>query len=136
MATSFVIDVPLRIVFSKATGVFTSREAIWHRETLAATTGFDPAFDHWVDLREAQIGMTIDEVRDFAFKSVFSSTTKRAFLLSAGMDDYLVNLFDIYREVKGEKGIRVFQEPSRALTWLNLTSEPSAEMYARGFHSS
>jgi hypothetical protein len=135
MPVTIIIDASLRMVFSKATGVFTYRDALWHIDALSVSASFDRTFNQWVDIREAKIGMTVDEVRNFAFKSVFSPTTKRAFLLTAGMDDYLVSLFDIYREVQGENGIRVFQEASRALAWLNLTEEPSAAMYSRGLHS-
>jgi hypothetical protein len=63
-------------------------------------------------------GLTGEDVRELASKTVFSPQSRRAFLVSGDLAFGLARMFEILRDAKGEFGIRVFREKEDTLNWV------------------
>jgi len=57
-------------------------------------------------------------VRQFAQRSIFSSRSRRAFVVKDDLQFGLARMFEIHRDLNGETGIRVFRTLDEALDWI------------------
>lgn len=132
MPADFHIDTRLRMVFSKATGVFGLPEARGHMNRLAVHPDFRPEFNQLFDFREIMtVALRAEDVRNLAKRAVFSTSSRRAFFVSDNVSFGMSRIFGTYRELAGESGIRIFTEMSEALTWLGLSGEPEIGLFSR-----
>jgi hypothetical protein len=96
-----------------------------HQKRLAKDKDFDPKFSQLLDfLQVTEIKFTPEDVRALAIANVFSPTSRRAVLVKDSLAFGLARVFQTHRELKGESGIRVFQELDEAVEWL-LAENPA-----------
>jgi len=133
MPADFIIDVQHRLVFSKGEGVFTHADFMEHMARLRRDPRFEPEFDQFVDCRALTLQLTSEEISDLASRSVFSSRSRRAFVVASSLQFGLSRMFAAYREEKGHQVTMVFRELSEALAWLKLPPDwkpPAADASA------
>lgn len=124
MPADFIVDVPLRTVFSSASGVVFAADIQSHMDRLSRHPDFHPEFNQILDMRRVtEFKLSSEELRDFAQRSIFSSTSKRSFLVATELHFGLARMFEAYRQVAGEKGIKVVSDLNEARLWVGLPPE-------------
>jgi hypothetical protein len=132
MPADFFIDGKLGVVFSKAWGILNKADGYEHMDRLVGHPEFDPKFRQLFDFREViEVDLTGDEIRILAKRNIFQAPSRRAFVVRSKLHFGLARMFEIYREVAGEEGIMVFAEMQEAVSWLGLSAEPEARLFAR-----
>ena len=81
----------------------------------------DPSFAEIADFTEVtKLDLSGDDVRQIARKSVFSLSSRRAFVVPENSAIFeLVRMYEILRELEGETGIRIFHTLDEALNWVS-----------------
>jgi hypothetical protein len=119
MAAFYKIDKERRLVMSTGTGVLTLADLLAHQEKLLADTDFSPDFSQLWDLTHVtEVELTSKDVHRLAQRSIFSPDSRRAILASRDLVFGLARTFEIYRDILGENGIRVFRNLDDALEWV------------------
>src|SRR5437879_3373414 len=119
MPAEYQIDLPRRLVLSRAWGEATSADFIAHGHRLLADPGFSPDFRQLWDLTELKQSHTdFSQLAEMAKMAVFAPTSRRAFLAPVDVAFGVARMFQMLRETKGETGIRVFRDRAEALHWL------------------
>jgi len=119
MPSSYKIDKSRRLVSSEASGLVTMADLMAHQDKLASDPDFAADYSQLYDLtRVSTVNLTTNELRRLAQRSVFLPTTRRAMLVSTDLVFGLARMFEIYREILGETGIRVFRDHDEALAWV------------------
>ena len=119
MPASYKIDKERRLVMSSASGVFSMADARSHTEKLSKDPDFDPSFSQIADFTQVtRIELSPDDVRILAQRSLFSPNSRRAFIVPNELAYGLARMFEILRELAGEKGIGVFRTLEEALDWV------------------
>lgn len=121
----YKIDKARRIVLTTGAGVLTKKDIAEHQNRLVKDADFDPESAQLLDfLQVTKIELTPADVRELAERSVFSPRSRRAVLVKDDLAFGFARLFQTYRELKGEEGIRVFRELDDALAWLLEKNPP------------
>jgi hypothetical protein len=108
-----------RLVMSTVSGVVTIADALAHRENLRKHPDFDPSFSQLVDLSNvAKIEFSREDVEKFAQATIFLLNSRRAAVATADLAYGLARMFAMFRESKGEEGLRVFRTLDEALEWV------------------
>lgn len=124
MPASYQIDKKRRLVISKATGVITLADGVVHQKQLLADADFDPSFSQLADLTEVtKWDVQVEDLRQLAEKSIFSPMSRRAFVVGSEEAFGLFRMFETFREMAGEQGIRVFRQREEALRWVMSSPE-------------
>lgn len=119
MPAFYKIDRENRLVMSIASGTITMAEALDHHQKLRSDPDFDPAFSQLLDVSHVtKIELTTEDVRRLAQAAMFSSTSRRAILVSSDTAFGLARMFEILRESAGDTGIEVFRDLDEALDWV------------------
>jgi len=119
MAASYKIDKERRLVMSTGSGVLTLADLLAHQEKLLADPDFSPDFSQLWDLTNiTEVELTSKDVHRLAQRSIFSPDSRRAILVSRDLVFGLARMFEIYRDILGESGIRVFRNLDDALEWV------------------
>jgi hypothetical protein len=119
MAASYKIDKERRLVMSTGSGVLTLADLLAHQEKLLADPDFSPDFSQLWDLTNiTEVELTSKDVHRLAQRSIFSPDSRRAILVSRDLVFGLARMFEIYRDILGENGIRVFRNLDDALEWV------------------
>jgi len=119
MAAFYKIDKERRLVMSTGSGVLTLADLLGHQEKLLADSDFSPDFSQLWDLTHVtQVELTSKDVHRLAQRSIFSPDSRRAILVSRDLVFGLARMFEIYRDILGENGIRVFRNLDDALEWV------------------
>lgn len=119
MSAEFLIDVQRGMVFSKATGVLSLDVAFDHMDRLSHNPDFKPGFNQLFDFRQAtDIRLSEEEIREIARRDIFSADSRRAFLVADELQFGLGRMFATYRQMAGEKGIRIFTDAEAARAWV------------------
>jgi hypothetical protein len=80
---------------------------------------FSPGFSQlWNLTQVTKVELTGEEVRRIARRSIFSSESRRAILVSSDLVFGMARMFGIFRDIVGESGIRVFRNLDEALDWV------------------
>jgi hypothetical protein len=115
----YKIDKQRRLVMCTAAGVLTKADVLGHQERLLKDPDFDPSFSQLADLRHVTgLDVTAAGMRELTAKTIFSSESRRAVIVSSELAYGLSRMFEIFRESKGERGIRVFRKLEDALDWV------------------
>jgi hypothetical protein len=113
------IDKDRRLVLSSGTGILTAGEIMGHQDRLIIDPEFDPAFSQLLDFTHiTELRVDSEDVRRLAERNVFSSTSRRAFVVQNDLQYGLARMFEIHRDIAGETGIRVFRNLDEALSWI------------------
>jgi hypothetical protein len=119
MPAFYKIDKERKLVMSSGSGVLTREDLLGHQERLLKDPEFDPTFSQLSDLTQiTKVDVTPEDVRLAARKNIFSPQSRRALLVKDDLQFGLARMFEIHRELAGEKGIRVFRNIDEALDWI------------------
>jgi hypothetical protein len=124
MPASYEIDKERRLVISKGTGVITLADGLAHQKQLLADPDFDRSFSQLMDFTEVtKWELRTEDLRQLAAKNVFSSMSRRAFVVGSEEAFGLGRMFETFREMAGEQGIRVFRSRAEAMSWVLSSPE-------------
>jgi len=114
------LDLKLRWVKVRASGVLTLDEMIAARREFSSDPNFAPDFYQLYDVRAvARTTLTASEVGKLANATLFSPQSRRAVVAPGGETYGLARLFQIYRELNaGREPIKVFRSVEEAEAWL------------------
>jgi hypothetical protein len=117
----YKIDKERRLVMSCGTGVIT-REDVWgHMDRLSNDPDFDPEFSQVLDCTQLTgLDLGPEDMRQFARRNIFSPHARRAFVVRDDVTFGLARMFQIHRELNGEKGIGVFRTFDEAVDWIHI----------------
>jgi hypothetical protein len=119
MPAYFRIEKNKRLVMSTLSGVFTIADGLAHQEKLLKDPEFDPNFSELVDCTHiTKLELGPDDVRRLAQRSIFSPDSRRAILVNNDLVFGFARMFAMFREVSGEKGVRIFRDLDEALYWV------------------
>jgi hypothetical protein len=119
MPAFYKIDKERKLVMSSGSGVLTREDLFGHQERLLKDPEFDPTFSQLLDFTHiTKVDITPEDVRLAARKTIFSPQSHRAMLVKDDLQFGLARMFEIHRELNGEKGIRVFRNIDEALDWV------------------
>jgi len=119
MPAFYKIDKERKLVMSAGSGVLTREDLLGHQERLLKDPEFDPTFSQLLDFTHiTKVDITPEDVRLAARKTIFSPQSHRAMLVKDDLQFGLARMFEIHRELNGEKGIRVFRNIDEALDWV------------------
>jgi hypothetical protein len=119
MPAYFKIDKERKLVMSTAAGVLTLSDGLAHQEKLLKDPDFSPNFSQLLDFTHAtKIDLTAEDVRRLAQRTIFSPDSRRSILVRSELGFGLARMFLIFREIQGEKGVRIFHDLDEALLWV------------------
>jgi hypothetical protein len=106
MPAFYKIDKENRLVMTTGSGILTMADAIAHQEKLQRDPDFDPSYSQLLDFSHvSKIEINSEHIRRIAQDSVFSPTSRRAFLVNNDTAYGLARMFAILRESAGDTGI-------------------------------
>ena len=116
----YKIDKEYRLVISAGAGVLTKGEILGLQDRLLADSEFDPSFAQLINLTQVTgvEGATADGVQEVTERSIFSLKSRRAVIANSDLIYGLSRMFQIFRELKGDQGIRVFRSLEEGLDWI------------------
>jgi hypothetical protein len=124
MPAFYKIDKDRRVVITTASGVVSIADGLAHQNKLLNDPDFDPSFSQLMDFTQAtQVDLSGEDVRRLAKQNIFSPDSRRAILAPSDSVYGLGRMFEILREMTGERGIRVFRNLDEALEWVLAKSE-------------
>lgn len=127
MPVEYHIDHAAGIVRSRGWGVVTAEDLAGHGRGLLADPDFRPELRQLWDLAEVTDSpMTFNDLTALAGTNYFAPTSRRALLAPIDVSFGVARMFQMLRESKGERGIRVFRDRAAALRWLETGEEPEA----------
>jgi hypothetical protein len=119
MASYYEIDKERRLVTSTASGVITLPEIWAHQGKLLKDPDFDPSFAQLLDVTQVtKLALSSEDVRRVAESNTLSSNPRLAIVATSAFVYGLARMFQIFREMTGEEGIRVFRDRDEALAWV------------------
>ena len=119
MPAVYQIDKQRKLVTSTGSGVLTREDIAGHMNRLTSDPDFDPEFSQLADFTQGvSVQLGPEDMRLFAERTVFSATSRRAFLVKNDLQYGLARMFEIHRELNGESGIRVFRSLEEAMLWI------------------
>ena len=126
MPFSYVVYSEHRVVVSTGSDLVTWEEIKERQDQTKTDPGFNPEFNQIVDLRAVTgFDMTSDHARLLARRTIFSATSKRAFVAASPAVFGVGRMWEIFTELSDNPSpIRVFYDLPSALKWLNLESLP------------
>jgi len=130
MANSYLIDSTRNIVFSRAWGILTDDELLWHSRTLRADPRFDPAFRQVGSFLElSEVRVTAEGVRTLAQLNPFNRDSRRAVVAPSDLVFGLTRMFEAHTNSDPDQ-FRVFRALGPAFEWVGMdptASWPSGE---------
>lgn len=126
MPARYVIHTEHHLVISTGWDRVSSAEIVAHRDQLHKDPDFNPAFDQLVDGRAVTgLDVSMKEARTIASRTLFSPSSKRAFVASSLAILGMARLMETYSKMSaGREQVRVFHDLLSALQWLGLESLP------------
>jgi hypothetical protein len=124
VSIDYRIDRARRCVLSTGSGELSYKDGLGHMDRLSADPDFDPTFSQLIDFAGfTKVTLSHDEIYDLASRHVFAPDARRAFVTTTMEQFGLARMFQSYRSVKGETGIRVFMSMEEAIAWLGLNED-------------
>jgi hypothetical protein len=115
------IDVPLRLVRTRAWGELTEQDLLDHQKRLVSDPQFDASFSQLFDCTGVTgvRGVSASLIKEGAQQTVFGAGAKRAIVTGNTVGYGLGRMFETYRSLAdGHERIRVCQSIEEALAWL------------------
>jgi hypothetical protein len=119
---NYIVYKEHHLVVSTGTGRVTCSEIKARQDETRNDPEFDPNFNQIVDLRTATtVDLTPDEARMLASRKIFSSSARRAFIVTRPAVFGMGRMWEAFTEIaRGESQIRLFSNLASALDWLGL----------------
>ncbi len=126
MPFSYVVYTGHRLIISTGSDRVTWKEIQARQDETKTDPAFNPEFNQIVDLRAVTgFDMSTNETRMLAHRTVFSATSKRAFVAANPSVFGVGRMWEIFTELSDNPSqIRVFYDLPSALKWLGLESLP------------
>jgi|SRR5579863_2076392 hypothetical protein len=125
MPALYKIDKPNRFVISIASDPLSPDDILRHQQLLADDPEFDPSYSQLLDFSEVTLfNFTAADVRILAQANLFSPNSRRAIVAKSEVIFGLARMFEAFRDLAGESGIRVFRDRNEALDWV-LAKRPT-----------
>jgi hypothetical protein len=127
MPAVYKIDKERKLVLSTGSGFVTKEEVFSHQDQILKDPDFDPSFSELADfaqLTDTDIG--IGDLRTIAQRDVFSIHSRRAFIVNGDVAFGFAKIFEVYRQLAGAGGIRVFRTLDEAWDWILTPGAVSA----------
>jgi hypothetical protein len=132
MPLSYKIDKARKLVRNTGSGYVAKEEVFAQQDQLLNDPDFDPSFSQLADfaqLTDTDIGM--EDLQVIAQSDVFSIHSRRALLVNGDVAYGFAKIFQLYRQLAGAHGIRVFRTTDEALDWLFAQDKGSVGSAAR-----
>jgi hypothetical protein len=124
MPATYLISQEHRTVFSFGTGLLTLEILNDHLNRLKVDPDFQPDFCQIVEMREIDtVQISIAQVDQFASRSLFSPSSRRAVVVGSELLFGLARMFATLRAMEGEPNIRVCRDLTEAAEWIGLPVE-------------
>ena len=121
MPLAYKIDKERRLVTTSGWDTIARQDVIDHRQKLAADHDFSPTYATVADFtRVTKLEITAADIQLFAAKNVFAPNARRAIVVADREAFGLARMFEILRDVRGEEGIRIFDNVEDAREWVQL----------------
>lgn len=120
MPVRYIIDKERRLVTTSASGCVTFAELKEHQDRLLSDPDFDPTFNQLGACAEdIRAQLSSEEIITLARRKLFSSTSRRAFVVPKPEIYGLARMFETYHEMSDTPSrIRAFRDLDSALRWL------------------
>jgi hypothetical protein len=119
MPVFYKIDKERRLVLTSGSGTLTLADANAHQQKLSKDPDFDCSFSQIADFTQfTKFDLSSDDIRQMAEMSLFSPQSRRAFIVPNDFAYGLGRMFQILRDLAGEKGIHVCRSLEEALDWV------------------
>jgi len=126
MPAFYKIDKERKLVLTTGSGLVTKEEVFAHQDQLLKDPDFDPSFYQLADFRRlTNTDISMADLQAIAQKDVFSVHSRRAIIVKGDIAFGFAKIFEIYRQLAGAHGIRVFRTTDEALGWLFAPDEVS-----------
>lgn len=123
----YKIDKQHRLVLSTASGTLTLDDFLSHQSRLLKDPDFDASYCQLADFTQVtQLVPVQGGVEKVARKDVFSPTSRRAIVVKNDLQYGFARMFQIHRDLSGERGIRVFRKIDEALDWIFSKTDTKA----------
>ncbi len=119
MPAFYKIDKERNLVLTTGSGFVTKEEVLTLQDQMRNDPEFAPSFSQVADfaqLTNTDIGMA--DLRTFAQRDVFSNHSRRAIIVTGDIAFGFAKIFELYRQLSGASGIRVFRNPDEAFEWI------------------
>lgn len=127
MPCRYVIDKEQQLVITTAWGDVTFDEAKAHQDQLISDPDFRPEFNQLINATAVtDLVIVADEAKMLARRTVFSPTSRRAFLATEPFVYGMGRLMETYCEMAAAGNARVFSNRDSALKWLGFEILPDA----------
>lgn len=128
MPCHYVIHKQQRLVVSTGSGRVTFAEMKAHQCQLLNDPDFNPEFNQLADgTAVTALELSVDEAKELARRTLFSATSRRAFVASSPAIYGMMRLVGSYHEMsKAPSNICAFYDLPSALNWLNHESLPDS----------
>lgn len=119
MPAFYKIDTQRKLVMTTGSGVLTLADSLAHQDRLRNDVEFSPEFSQLMDLTHvAEVALSADDISTLAKTAIFSPDSRRAILVDSDLKYGLARMFETFRDMRGEKGIRIFRNLDDALAWV------------------
>ncbi len=123
MPATYRFDLPNRLVYSYAWGVFSGEELVAHARHLPTDHRFDPGFRQLQQLSEVtSFAVTTEHLRLTAGLNVWGAGARRAVVVPGRVQFDLARQYEMLRVTAADE-YRVFQDLSAAAKWLGLPAD-------------
>ena len=124
----YKIDKEHRLILSTGSGTLTLGDFLTHQSRLLEDPDFDPSYSQLADFTQVtQLRPVPGGVEKVAQKDVFSPTSRRAIVVKNDLQYGFARMFQIHRDLSGERGIRVFRNIDEALDWIFSKTDAAAD---------
>jgi hypothetical protein len=123
---SLKIDKERKLVQTTGSGFITKAEVLEHQDQILKDPDFDPNFSQLADFaRLTNTDINMGDLQTFAHQDVFSIHSRRAIIVNSDLAFGFAKIFELYRQLAGARGIRVFRTHHEALNWILVTDAAS-----------
>lgn len=107
------------LVLTTGSGFVTKQEVITVQDQMSNDPEFDPSFSQVADFAQlTNTDITMADVQMFAQRDVFSIHSRRAIIVKGEIGFGFAKIFELYRQLIGASGIRIFRDPDEAREWI------------------
>jgi hypothetical protein len=127
MPCHYVIDRERRLVITTASDRVTFAEVKTHQDQLRSDPDFNPEFNQLIDATAITVlDVSVDEAKELARRTMFSATSRRAWVATSPVIYGMMRLAGTYHEMSKEpSNVSVFYDLPSALKWLGLEDMPA-----------
>ena len=124
---SLKIDKERKLVLTTGSGLLTKEEVLAHQDQILKHPDFDPSFSQLADFaRLTNTDINMGDLQTFAKRDVFSIHSRRAIVVKSELAFGFAKIFELYLQLAGARGIRVFRTHTEALNWILAPDTVSA----------